>query len=135
MFVTFLYAHCPDVCPLIASHLHTAYVAMVPALRRRIAIVAVSVDPHGDTAGTVAAFVQEHELKGEASYLIGSAKQLVPVWKAWFVGSQRDVSHPELVNHSALIYGISAHGKLTTIYAADFKPSDIVHDAPALLAR
>ena len=133
VFVTFLYTHCPDICPLIASHLHSAYATMSPALRRRVAIVAVSVDPHGDTPGTVAAFVQQHELTGEASYLIGSASQLVPVWKAWFVGSQRDVSRPDLVNHSALVYGISARGKLTAIYPANFKPSDIVHDTAALL--
>jgi protein SCO1/2 len=134
MFVTFLYAHCPDVCPLIASNLHNAYAAMTPALRRRVAIVVVSVDPHGDTAGTVAAFVRQHELTGEASYLIGSASQLVPVWKAWNVGSQQDVSRPDLVNHSALIYGVGASGKLTTIYAANFSPGEIVHDASALLA-
>jgi protein SCO1 len=135
VFVTFLYAHCPDVCPLIASHLHTAYATMPSTLRRRVAIVAVSVDPHGDTAGTVAAFVQQHELTGEASYLIGTASQLVPVWKAWRVGSQRDTSRPDLVNHSAFVFGVSAHGKLVTIYPANFKPNDIVHDVPALLAR
>jgi protein SCO1/2 len=134
VFVTFLYAHCPDVCPLIASHLHSAYATMPATLRRRVAIVAVSVDPHGDTAGTVAAFVHQHELTGEASYLIGSARQLVPVWKAWGVGSQRDTSRPDLVNHSAFVFGVSAHGKLVTIYPANFKPKDIVHDVPALLA-
>jgi protein SCO1 len=134
VFVTFLYAHCPDVCPLIASNLHNASAAMTPALRRHVAIVAVSVDPHGDTAGTVAVFVRRHELSGEASYLIGSAGRLVPVWKAWYVGSQQDVSRPDLVNHSALIYGVSASGKLTTIYAANFTPGEIVHDASALLA-
>jgi protein SCO1/2 len=133
VFVTFLYSHCPDVCPLIASNLHTAYAAMPAELRRRVAIVAVSVDPHGDTAGTVAAFVRAHQLDGEASYLIGSAAQLVPVWKAWNVGSEQDVSRPDLVNHSALIYGITGRGVLQTIYAANFSPGEIVHDA-ALLA-
>lgn len=135
VFVTFLYAHCPDVCPLIASNLHNAYAKMPPALRRRVAIVAVSVDPHGDTPGTVAAFVREHQLSGEADYLIGSARQLVPVWKAWSVGSEKDVSRPDLVNHSALIYGISASARLTTIYAANFAPREIVHDAAVLVSR
>lgn len=134
VFVTFLYTHCPDVCPLIASHLHTAYVAMPTSLRSRVAIVAVSVDPRGDTPATVATFVHDHELTGEASYLIGSASQLVPVWKAWRVGSVRDTSRPDLVNHSALIFGISATGKLLTLYSATFAPSDIVHDARALLS-
>ena len=78
--------------------------------------------------------MHQHELTGEASYLIGSAPQLVPVWKAWRVGSQSDTSRPDLVNHSALVYGVSGHGKLVTIYPANFKPTDIVHDVPALLA-
>jgi protein SCO1 len=135
VFVTFLYAHCPDVCPLIASDLHAAYASMSPTMRGHVAIVAVSVDPHGDTAGTVAAFVRQHGLTGEASYLIGSADQLVPVWKAWNVGSEQDTSRPELVNHSALIYGIGASGKLLTIYPANVTPGEIAHDAPMLLAQ
>jgi protein SCO1/2 len=135
VFVTFLYAHCPDVCPLIASNLHNAYAKMTPAQRRRVDIVAVSVDPHGDSAGTVSAFMHAHQLAGEGEYLIGSASKLAPVWKAWKVGSEKDVSRPELVNHSALIYGISASGRLYTIYPANFAPEQIIHDVRPLLSR
>jgi protein SCO1 len=135
VFVTFLYAHCPDVCPLIASNLHNAYALMPSAMQRRVAIVAVSVDPHGDTPTTVAAFVKQHGLSGEARYLIGSAGPLAHVWEAWKVGSQRDTSNPALVNHSALIYGIGANDKIYTIYPANFQPAQIVHDVPPLLAR
>ena len=135
VFVTFLYSHCPDVCPLIASNLHNAYARMSPTERSQVDIVAVSVDPHGDTAGTVAAFVHQHELTGEARYLIGSASQLVPVWTAWNVGSEADTSRPDLVNHSALIYGISATGKIYTIYPANFEPEQIIHDVAPLLSR
>jgi len=135
VFVTFLYTHCPDICPLIASNLHNAYAKMTPAERAKVDIVAVSVDPHGDSAGTVAAFMQAHQLAGEGKYLIGSARRLVPVWKSWYVGSERDVSHPELVSHSALIYGVSASGRLYTIYPANFAPEQIVHDVAPLLAR
>jgi protein SCO1/2 len=135
VFVTFLYAHCPDVCPLIASGLHDTVARLPSALRPRVAVVAVSVDPRGDTPGTVAAFVREHQLTGEARYLIGPASALARVWEAWKVGSQRDTSNPELVNHSALVYGVSARGRLTTIYAAGFEASQLIHDVPALLAR
>jgi protein SCO1/2 len=134
VFVTFLYTHCPDVCPLIASQLHNAYARMTPAMRHRVAIVAVSVDPKGDSAGTVAAFVREHQLTGEAAYLIGPATALARVWEAWKVGSQADTSRPDLVSHTALVYGISASGKLTTIYSANFEPGQIIHDVPSLLA-
>jgi protein SCO1/2 len=135
VFVTFLYAHCPDVCPLIASNLHNAYAAMAPKQRQSIAIVSVSVDPHGDTAGTVAAFVKQHQLTHEASYLIGTAPQLGPVWEAWKVGSQRDSSNPALINHSALIYGIGASGKIDTIYPSNFEPRELIHDIPPLLSH
>jgi protein SCO1 len=133
VFVTFLYSHCPDVCPLIAAQLHNAYTRMPPADRARVAIVAVSADPRGDTASAVARFVKLHQLTGEARYLIGSAGQLAPVWEAWKVGSQRDASNPQLVNHSALIYGIGASGKIYTIYAANFTPDQIIHDAGSLI--
>ena len=133
--MTFLYAHCPDVCPLIASNLHNAYAKMSPAQRAKVDIVAVSVDPRGDTAGTVAAFMAAHQLAGEGKYLIGAARQLASVWKSWNVGSERDVSRPELVSHSALVYGISASGHLYTIYAANFAPGQIVHDVTPLLAN
>jgi protein SCO1/2 len=134
VFVTFLYAHCPDVCPLIASSLHNTYARMTGAMRSHTAIVAVSVDPRGDTPATVAAFVRQHQLTGEAKYLLGSAPQLARVWEAWKVGSQADAGQPDRVSHSALIYGISASGKITTIYSANFEPKQIIHDVPSLLA-
>jgi hypothetical protein len=40
-----------------------------------------------------------------------------------------------VVNHTGLVYGIDAGGKLTTLYAANFKPSDIAHDAALLAAQ
>jgi protein SCO1/2 len=135
VFITFLYTHCPDVCPLIAANLHNAYARMTPAMRKHVAIVSVSVDPHGDSAGSVASFMHAHQLSGEASYLIGAPKKLAAVWSAWHVGSEKDTSRPELVNHSSLIYGISATGRIYTIYPANFEPSQIVHDVTPLLSR
>jgi protein SCO1 len=133
VFVTFLYTHCPDVCPLIASSLHTT-LAQLGARASRVQLIAVSVDPRGDRPATVAKFLHEHQLAGQMQYLIGSGHELAPVWKAWNVGSEQDVGNPQVVNHSALIYGISASGKLTTIYSANFTPSQIIHDIPGLLS-
>ena len=131
VLVTFLYVHCPDVCPLIAGNLHTTLEQLGPRTSQ-VQLIAVSVDPHGDTPATVARFLKEHELTGQMQYLIGSPEQLSRTWKAWNVGSNEEVNSPGLVAHSALVYGISASGKLTTIYSADFKPSQIIHDVPIL---
>lgn len=134
VLVTFLYTHCPDVCPLIASHLHTALTQMPAAERRELQIIAVSVDPRGDTPTTVAQFLNTHEMTGRMQYLIGSAAALRTVWGNWGVSAGPQTNDPEVVAHSALIYGINAKGKVAVIYPANFTPHEIVHDAP-LLAR
>jgi protein SCO1/2 len=133
VFVTFLYTHCPDVCPLMTAELHNTLERLGPGRSKQLQIVAVSVDPKGDTRQTVTHFVNEHGMTGRMKYLIGNAHELGPVWEAWNVGSEPDSVNPEFVAHSALIYGISASGKLTTIYPSNFKPSQIVHDLPKLL--
>ena len=119
VFVTFLYTHCPDVVP--ADRLPAAQHAQPGSGRRpsKVQLVAVSVDPRGDTSANVARFLKEHQLTGQMQYLIGSAAELAPVWQRWGVGSPKDAGNPEFINHSALVYGISASGKLTTVYPAN----------------
>lgn len=134
VLVTFLYTRCPDVCPLIASNLGVA-LRQLGAGAAHVQVIAVSVDPRGDTPTAVAAFLRAHELRGRIQYLIGSPAQLGRTWAAWGVGSTRDATKPELVAHAALVYGVSASGRLTTIYAPTFEPSQIAHDAPLLVAR
>jgi len=135
VLITFLYTNCPDVCPLITANLRVALSMMSAQQVAKTLIIAVSVDPRGDTPKAVAAFLKRHGMTGRMQYLIGSAPELAHVWKEWNVGSEQDAQQPQLVNHSGLVYGISASGKLTTLYAANFKPSDIAHDAPLLSAQ
>jgi protein SCO1 len=132
VLVTFLYTKCPDVCPLIASNLGVALNLMGPAKASRVQVIAVSVDPRGDTPKAVEVFLERHRVTGRMQYLIGSAHELAQVWKAWSVGSEQDAQSPELVNHTGLVYGVSASGKITTLYAANFTPREIAHDAPLL---
>lgn len=135
VLVTFIYTKCPDVCPLITSNLRVSQNLMGKAKAAKAQIIAVSVDPRGDTPKAVKAFLAHHEMTGRMQYLLGSAGELARVWKAWGVGSQRDVHHPDFVEHSGLIYGITGSGKRTTLYAADFRPADIAHDVPLLAAH
>jgi protein SCO1/2 len=133
VLVTFLYTHCPDVCPLIASNLRVA-LNMLGSQALRAQVIAISVDPRGDTAPAVATFLRTHEMLGRMQYLIGSPSQLSRTWAAWSVGSTREVGQPDRVAHSALVYGITATGKLKTLYPASFEPAEIVHDVPKLAA-
>jgi protein SCO1/2 len=135
VLVTFLYTNCPDVCPLIASNLRVAQNLMGSKVSSKAQVIAVSVDPTGDTPKAVARFLARHEMTGRMQYLIGSPHELAQVWKAWGVGSEKDVKQPQFVNHTGLIYGITASGKRQTIYASNFQPSEIAHDVPLLAAR
>jgi protein SCO1 len=133
VLVTFLYTHCPDVCPLIASNLRVA-LNMLGSQASHAQVIAISVDPRGDTPAGVAAFLQAHEMTGKMQYLIGSPSQLSRIWSAWNVGSTQEVGQPDRVAHSALVYGITASGTLKTLYPASFEPSEIAHDVRKLLA-
>ena len=121
-------------CPLIASNLRVA-LGLLGARAVKVQVIAVSVDPRGDRPAAVEEFLRVHGMLGRMQYLIGSSTQLARTWSEWYVGSKREVGHPELVDHSALIYGITASGKLRTLYPSNFEPTQIVHDVPKLSAQ
>jgi protein SCO1/2 len=134
VLVTFLYTNCPDVCPLITASLH-ASLELLGSRSSTVQIIAVSVDPRGDTTKAVAAFLARHHMTGRMLYLTGTAHELARVWKAWGVGSERDAQQPQFINHSGLVYGISASGKRMTVYASNFIPAELAHDVPLLAAQ
>jgi protein SCO1 len=135
VLITFVYTHCPDVCPLMISNLRVAQNLMGAGGAQKAQVIAVSVDSKGDTRKSVTAFLKQHEMTGRMQYLIGSQKELARVWKAWGVGSERDAKHPDFVEHSGLVYGITASGKRAVLYSASFKPAAIVHDVPLLASN
>jgi hypothetical protein len=51
------------------------------------------------------------------------------------VGSERDAKNPDFVEHSGLVYGITASGKRAVLYSASFKPAQIAHDVPLLASN
>ena len=132
VLLTFIYDHCPDVCPLIVSNLHNALLKLGPAAKR-LQIIAVSVDPKGDTPATVKAFLAEHEMTGRMEYLIGSFNELAPVWRSYGVEVQASPEKREdTVGHSAFVLGITGSGSVLVLYPPTFEPSWIVHDVPLL---
>jgi hypothetical protein len=54
------------------------------------------------------------------------------VWRTWGVTAEPAAANPELIEHWSATYGISASGRITTLYPANFKPDQIVHDVPLL---
>lgn len=129
ILLAFLYTRCPDVCPLITDKLKAALDRLGSG--SNVAVVAVSVDPKGDTPRAVRSYLHRHRMAGRMEYLIGSRVQLARVWRAYGVGVEDDPDSRD-VGHSSSVFGITAAGKKRTAYLYSFEPSEIVHDVPVL---
>jgi len=123
--VAFLYTHCPDVCPLIAENLGLAQ-QNLPNLD----VLAVSVDPSGDTHAAVERFLRLHRLGPRFRYLTGTRAELAPVWAAYHVAS---TGGPKgTVSHSAFELLVDPSGRERLLYDAQLKAADLEHDLPKL---
>jgi protein SCO1/2 len=133
VFLTFVYAHCPDVCPLMMQALAAARRSLPdPSIMQ---IVAVSVDPKGDTPKVVKEFLRARELTGKARWLLGTRAQLRPVWVAYNIDAKSVPETPAIIEHVSLIYGIDARGRIRVGYpASPVSPKAMAHDA-RILAR
>jgi protein SCO1/2 len=131
VLVTFIYTHCPDVCPLITQNLNAALRVIGPDARRRVRVLAVSVDPAGDTVRAVRAYAREKHLLPQFRYLIGSRAELRRVWSAWHVLAVE--SKPDLVDHVAYTALVDRAGKERVLYDASVHATQVVHDLRVLM--
>ncbi len=130
--VTFLYTHCPTVCPLIGAEMHSALNELGP-LEKNVDVVALSVDPVGDTRSTVQAWLKVHQEPANFHYLIGSEAELKPYWEAWHVGPQ--IQGDPDSSHTAAIYLVTREAKIAAIVSGGTQvPSaDLAKDFKALM--
>ncbi len=132
VLVTFVYTHCPDVCPLIVANLAAAQ-RQLGKEAQHLQILAVTVDPRRDTPAAIRGFLAGRDATGRMDYLLGSGAALARTWKAWDVAVQTG-KNKLTDGHSSIIYGITASGRLAVVYPSNFSPAQIVHDVPLLAA-
>jgi protein SCO1 len=130
VLVTFLYTNCPDVCPLIASNLNTA-LRELGQRRSQVRVLAVSVDPKGDTPAAVRSYARAHRLLPQFRYLIGTPAELRRVWARYDVLAVE--RKPDLVDHVAYTVLVDREGKRRVVYDSQVKAQQVVHDLRVLL--
>ncbi len=130
--VTFLYANCPDVCPLIGAQLRET-LGRLGADAQRVGVVAVSVDPRGDTPATVQTWLRREREPAQFHYLIGTQHALAPVWRAWYAAPQI-AGDPESA-HTAIVWLVDGRGRLVANVPAGrpFDTGKLAHDVRTLL--
>lgn len=133
VLVTFVYSHCPDICILIVESMKAARLKLGKQARD-VVLVAVSVDPKGDTPKAVKEFLVRHNVRDSLRYVIGTRAQLEPVWSSWAVAVQEDFEHPSIVEHSGVVWIVDPNGNRAVYFpVSSVKANDLVHDIKLVL--
>jgi cytochrome oxidase Cu insertion factor (SCO1/SenC/PrrC family) len=127
VLLTFLDSRCTKECPIEGRLL--ASVQRRLGARTRADLVVVTVDPWADTGRSARAFAAKSHWTGRWRWLLGSPRQLRPVWAGYAVGVKRT---PTDVEHTAVLYLIDASGFERAAYLVPFSPADVVADLRGL---
>jgi len=133
--VTFLFASCPDVCPLVSQQISRALDLAGPAADD-LDVVAISVDPEGDTRRAVTEFLKVHRLTGRMRYLVGTREELTPMWREWSIIAQPAERITDSV-HTARVVLVDRDGRQVASYPGGlpFAPEDLAADIRTLTGR
>jgi protein SCO1/2 len=129
LVVTFLYTHCPDVCPLIAAQLNRAIGTKV-GREAGLRVISVSVDPARDTPTAVRQYAAAHRLASRFHWALGSRAALARVWRAYHVAA---LPGPRgTITHSTISFLIDPEGNERAVYDATVKADDVTGDLAQL---
>jgi len=133
-YLYFGYTHCPNACPTTMAYLATAYHEQPAAVRNRIEVVFVTVDPRRDTPRVLRAWLNHFD--SHFVGLTGTQRAIDTVEQAAGV----PLAPPEKVKgknysvaHSTYVFPYSPDGIAHVVYIQGFRPSDYAHDMPLLL--
>ena len=142
--MAFIYTNCPDVCPLTTQTLGMAYDALGDDVKSTF-FVAITVDPERDTVEQVYRYSEQKGMLHKWSFLTGSRQELEPVWRAYYVDAEKEISPDAgvqtvpgeyVVGHSTPIYLIDRNGKLRVVSTTPpLVPQPLVHDIRLLLKQ
>ena len=133
VLVTFLDTGCTTQCPIIAAILGEAIRKLPAAARAKTVAFAISVDPQYDTPASVRRFLRRRNALGTFDFLLGTQKQLGPVWRSFYVLAVSKTANPNI--HSADVRVFDPHGVwVSTLHVGvDLTAANLVHDVETAL--
>jgi protein SCO1/2 len=100
--MTFVYSTCEDTCPGQVQSIRGA----LDKLGRDVPVLAVSVDPRNDTRARARRFLLEQHVTGRVRFVLGSERELEPVWRGYGIAPQRGE-----LDHSAYVVVVDGDGR------------------------
>lgn len=110
VLVTFAYAHCSTICPLIVTHVLRAQ-DQLRGSAVEPAVLIVTLDPWRDTPSRLPAIAQSWRLPADAWVLGGTVEAVEAALDAWQIPRTRDTTTGE-VTHPSLVYIIDREGRI-----------------------
>ncbi len=111
VLVTFAFAHCQTVCPVVVRE---ALEARRATADRQTAVLVVTLDPWRDTPARLPSIAAGWELGGDAHVLSGEVDGVERVLSNWRIPRVRNEATGDL-SHPAMVYVVSPAGRL--VYA------------------
>lgn len=117
MMVTFAYAHCETVCPIIVQDLKTA--------RRNagtpdVPLVIVTLDPWRDVPSRLSNIAEQWQLGANDRLLSGSVDDVLQVLTAWDVAHARDTNTGE-ISHASAVVLLDREGRVSYRMSGDWQ--------------
>lgn len=122
--ITFLDSHCTTQCPVEAHAL--GVVQRQLGRRYPVKVIVVSVSPRSDTPATVRAFLHKEGIRGDWHWLLGTRKQLAPIWTSygiWVVSNSV---------HTSAVYLVDTRGNVRVADGVPFIPNQLASSVRAL---
>jgi protein SCO1/2 len=95
-------------------------------------VLAVSVDPVGDTHASVLSFIRQHRLLPQFRYLTGRRATLEHVWREYKIVTVRRRAGD--VDHTLYTLLIDRSGAARVLFDVKATPTAVAHDVRQLLA-
>jgi cytochrome oxidase Cu insertion factor (SCO1/SenC/PrrC family) len=134
VLLSFVDTKCTEKCPIVVSLMAQAYRLIPARTRRHVVPLLVTVEPHADTPAHVRRFLSRRRALA-LDYLIGTTRELRPVWKAYGILAAVDTGNADI--HSSDVRVVDRRGIwVSTQHAGvDLTSKNLVHDALVALER
>jgi protein SCO1/2 len=100
--MAFVYSTCKDTCPGQVQSIRGA----LDRLGHDVPVLLVSVDPPNDTRANAKRFLLEQHVTGRVRFVLGSERELTPVWRGYGIAPQRGS-----LDHSAYVVVVDGEGR------------------------
>ena len=119
-----MYTICRDTCPLVAQQIRGAIDDLPASDRGRVRALAISVDPDNDSRASARRFLDTRRVGRYLDFLLGSRRELEPVWKAYGFAPQTKQHE-----HNSYVVLIDRLGRQRVGFPVDFlTPEALAHD-------